>query len=425
MAVTHKHHPSPISRDRQKNSHKGGLNQKIWAAMAITLLLLAGYAHLKYAFLAQLALVDSQQPSSFSRSQTDPVALTTLARQEHLVNGDLVKARFFYDRALDYCVLYVPAWLGLAELFNDRGEKNRAVAALEFVEKISRGSGNLAWSRAILANELGRDDILTANLVRLMKNQPGKRMAAISLADLKWHDPLVLLRKFGDTFSPELLNYYIRVKELPKTRIVWQRLEQAGLNNRQNSLRYINYLLAHGKITAAAKIWDRNFRDGGTLLYNGHFKEPLIGSGFGWRISRVRGVTWHNPADKAKSGLRLTFDGSRNVSFRLAQIVPLPPGSYVFRGRAATDSLSTYQRPFWMVRGYRCKGPAVRGTMFPANRSRSDFSLRFTIPESCRAVWIALQRNHSYDFDNKISGTLVLDDLTVTSVAVKRAAIRP
>ncbi|GBE51671.1 hypothetical protein BMS3Bbin14_00125 [bacterium BMS3Bbin14] len=422
MAVTHKHHPHAMHHIRpsihQDGRHKN--NKRIWAGMAIILLLLVGYAHLKYAFLAQLALVDTNPPS-FSYSQTDPVALTDRARQEHLINGDLVKARYFYDRALDYCVLYVPAWLGLAELFNDRGEKNRAVAALEFVEKISRGNGNLAWSRAILANELGRDDILTANLVWLMKNQPGKRMAAISLADLRWQDPLVLLRKFGDTFSPELLNYYIRVKELPKTRIVWQQLEQAGLNNRKNSLRYINYLLAHGKITAAAKIWSRNFRDGDALLYNGHFQKPLIGSGFGWRISRPRGVAWQNPADK--SGLRLTFDGSKNVSFRLAQIVPLPPGDYVFKGRAETDSLSTNQRPFWMVRGFKCKGPVVRAAMFPANRSRSDFSLRFTVPESCQAVWIALQRNHSYDFDNKISGTLVLDDLTVTGVAVKRVTM--
>jgi len=50
--------------------------------MAIILLLLAGYAHLKYAFLAQLALADnSRRPPAFSRSQTDPVALTALARQ--------------------------------------------------------------------------------------------------------------------------------------------------------------------------------------------------------------------------------------------------------------------------------------------------------------------------------------------------------
>lgn len=422
MAVTHKHHPHSLRRVRQ-NGHQGGLNRKneinkkILAGAAIILLLLVGYANLKYAFLAQLALVDTDQPSSFSRSQTDPVALTDLARQEHLINGNLVKARYLYDRALDYCVLYVPAWLGLAELFNDRGEKDRAGAALEFVEKISRGSGNLAWSRAILANELGREDILTANLVWLMKNRRSKRMAVISLADLRWQDPLVLLRKFGPAFTPDLLNYYIRVKELPKTMIVWRQLEQAGLNNRKNSLRYINYLLAHGKITAAAKIWDRNFRDGDALLHNGHFKEPLIGSGFGWRIGRARGVAWHNPA--AASGLRLTFDGSKNVSFRLTQIVPLPPGSYVFTGRAETNSLSTNQRPFWIVRGFKCKGPAVRDAMFPANRSRSDFSLRFTVPASCQAVRITLQRNHSYDFDNKISGTIVLDDLMVTGIANK------
>ncbi len=418
MAVTNKRHPHAMRRVRQ-SVHQDGRNKnnnKIWAGAAIILLLLVGYANLKYAFLAQLALVDTDRPSSFSRSQTDPVALTDLARREHLINGNLVKARYLYDRALDYCVLYVPAWLGLAELFNDRGEKNRAGAALEFVEKISRGNGNLAWSRAILANELGREDILTANLVWLMKNRRSKRMAVISLADLRWQDPLVLLRKFGTAFSPDLLNYYIRVNELPKTRIVWRRLEQAGLNNRKNSLRYINYLLAHGKITAAAKIWGRNFRNGEALLYNGHFKEPLIGSGFGWRISRPRGFARQNPADK--SGLRLTFDGSKNVSFRLTQIVPLPPGNYVFKGRAETYSLSTNQRPFWMVRGFKCKGPVVRDAMFPANRSRIDFSLDFTVPPSCQAVQITLQRNHSYDFDNKISGTLVLDNLTVTGVAI-------
>jgi len=384
--------------------------KKIWAAAAIIILALAGFADLRTAFLAQLALPDSRRFPAFSRSQTDPGVLTALARREHLVNGHLEKALDLYKRALDHFVLYMPAWLGLAELFNDQGDRERAGQALQFAEDLAPDNGYLAWSRALLANELGNEDILTANLAWLVQHRKDKRQKVFFLADRVWDDPLVLLDKFGISCSPDLLRYYIRTNTMKKTRPVWGRLEAAGLGDRKIALHYINYLMGHHETGAAAEIWSRHFKKDAALLYNGHLQEPLTGSGFGWRVSRTKGVSRRNPVDQ--KGLQITFDGSSNPVFRLSQIVALPPGSYDFSGVMETKALTTDQRPFWTVRGYDCKAPAVQGEM-TAPTGKTDFHIRFTVPDSCPAVRITLQRNRSYYFDNKISGILRIDNLTI------------
>ena len=377
----------------------------------LLLLLLAGFAHLKAAFLAQLAMNNGAQLVNFSRTLTDPDALAGLARKEHLANGNLSGALALYKKALANFVLHVPSWLGIAELFNDLGHKEKAATALRTVHTFAANSEEIAWSKALLAHELDQEDILADSLSWLAAHHPNKFPEIIALADLRWQDTATLMRHFDTAQYAKLLDHYIRLKEAGKAGIVWQGLERAGLLTRDIALKYVNYLLQQDKIAQAAVIWRKHFHEGGQPLHDGSFQEPFADSGFGWRITRAKGTTWQQLPDA--EGLMITFDGTENVTFQLSQLVPLAPGLYLFKGSRQAKGLTTDQRPFWSITGYKCEGLAVKDSMLPPTMDRQEFVLPFTVPDACQAVQLTLQRNTSYFFDNKFAGTITLEGLAI------------
>ncbi|HBI16210.1 MAG TPA: hypothetical protein DDY20_11955 [Desulfobulbaceae bacterium] len=385
--------------------------KRLLQGAALLLLLLAGVAHLKACFLAQLAMNNGAHLANFSRDLTDPDALAGLARKEHLANGNLSKALALYQRGLANFVLHVPSWLGIAEVFNDLGQKDKAAAALRSVHAFAANSGDTTWSKALLAHELDLEDILEESLSWLATHNPGKFAAIFALADLRWQDTTALLDHFEQGQYLNLLDHYIRLRETEKARVVWQGMEKAGVVSREIALKYVNFLLQRDEIEQAAIVWRKHWHEEDRLLYDGSFQEPPADSGFAWRITRAKGVAWQQLP--GKEGLTITFDGTENSAFRLSQIVPLAPGDYLFTGSAKTSGLTTDQRPFWSINGYKCNGLAVKDSMLPPTIDRQELALPFTVPDSCLAVQLSLQRNTSYFFDNKIAGTMILKGLSI------------
>lgn len=390
---------------------KNNPRQILLQGAVLLLLLLAGFAHLKAAFLAQLAMNNGAQLANFSQALTDPDALAGLARKEHLANGNLPRALALYQKALANFVLHVPSWLGIAELFNDLGQHDKATAALRTVHTFAANSEDIAWSKALLAHELDQEDILTDSLSWLTAHHPHKFPQILALADLRWQDTATLMRHFSTAQYANLLDHYILLKEMGKAAIVWQGLEQAGLLTREIALKYVNCLLQQDEIAPAAVVWRKHYQEGDQLLYDGSFQEPFVDSGFAWRITRAKGTSWQQLS--GRGGLTITFDGTENASFRLSQIVPLAAGHYLFKGSQQAKGLTTDQRPFWSITGYKCEGLAVTDSMLPPNLDRQGFVLPFTVPDSCQAVQLTLQRNTSYFFDNKIAGTITLEGLSI------------
>jgi len=52
-----------------------------------------------------------------------PFLLVWHGKRLHLLEGEVAQAEALYRRALVHNSLYIPAWLGLAELRNEPGEK--------------------------------------------------------------------------------------------------------------------------------------------------------------------------------------------------------------------------------------------------------------------------------------------------------------
>ena len=379
--------------------------------LLVLLLLTVALLHLRSAFLAQMALNKNENMAAFESLLKDPDALVMLARAEHLNNAALDKAGKLYKKGLQNFILHVPSWLGLTELFNDSGEVEKAKATLQFAYGFSPKRDDIVWMMAVLADQLNNEQILTESLLWLAANRTGNRQEVFALADLRWPEPEDLLRRFKPESYPDILKYYLRCSESVKAGIVWREMEEKGLVNQEIAHDYINYLIQQNSVAQAGKIWRTYWPAGNSLLFNPAFQEPFIAVPFDWRLTGAEGFSLQGL--KTPQGAEVNFDGTRNLQFRLEQVVPLPPGSYRLSGIVETKNLTTDQRPYWIVRSYACDELQVKNTMVPPNSTNSAFAVDFTLPPSCSAVRLILQRDQSFFFDNKIAGMIRLSGLTL------------
>ena len=121
------------------------------------------------------------------------------------------------------------------------------------------------------------------------------------------------------------------------------------------------------------------------------------------------------------AGLKVVFLGQANIDFHhLYQIVPLPSGtdyrlSFWWRGL----NISTDQGPFIDLAGYDCAGFYVRGPMLLGSAGWRETQIEFAPPPDCKAVRLRLRRTTSSRFDNKIEGSVWLDDFRVEPLEIR------
>ena len=294
-----------------------------------------------------------------------PFLLTWHGKRLHLLEGEMAEAEELFKRALVHNSLFVPAWLGLAELQNDRGKKAESRAILDYVDPLSAGINRWRWEKALLTYQLGRYDILAKDLAWIIEKIPGQsRQDALKMAFSVWPDPAELLNRIGRRNILHLFGYASRTKRVDTALAYWPQIEEMGVDaHRQEVLVFLDSLIQGGRLAQAVPIWRRYF-NAESLLYNGNFGQEPSNIAFDWRVGKPKGSTWRIETSGGKDGqaMRLHFSGTDNIQYsHLSQIVPLEPGKkYLLKGQVKTDKLTTDQRPFLEVVGFQCAMPQAQ-----------------------------------------------------------------
>ncbi len=348
-----------------------------------------------------------------------PYLLTWQAKRFHLIEGETVQAERLFKRALVSNPLFIPAWLGLAELRNDQGRKPESQAILDSVDQLSTDISRWRWEKALLAYQLGRLDILSRDLAYVIDKIPGSsRQSALKMAFSIWADPQELLDKMGRQNVLQLFNYACRTQQIDHALVFWPYIEKLGVDTNKNEVfAFLDTLNGHGEIAKAAQIWKKYFNNA-SLLHNGNFREEPINTAFGWRVQKPQGSTWRIERMAGKEpfqAMRLHFSGTENIAFsHLAQIVPLESAKkYRLTGKVKTEKLTTDQRPYLEVVGYQCTIPRAQTAIMAASQPWTSFSLEFNVSEDCQAVELRLRREPSNHLDNLLAGDLWLRDLEI------------
>ena len=371
---------------------------------------------LRLAVIAQSSFSGISPDRALRKYQQDPRLLVAYGRQDFLENGGLEKAEHWYQKALLSNPFYIPAWLALAELKNDEGNADRALAILAYVDGLTREVARWRWDKAMLAYQLDQPDILTADLSWLLQQEKVSaktKQKAVKLAFSLWPEPDQLLSKMGMENLEPLFRHAVRTKDLTTTDYLWPLVDKSAPEAKK-VLPYINLLINSRRITAAARIWQKYF-PADTLLYNGTFSEPVVNSGFGWRIGYRKKVAVSFSSNNGTPELYLHFSGLDNINYaHTRQYVALPPGhNYSLSGKMRSKGISTDQKPFIEIAGVNCKMPIVSTDMVEEDQDWTPFTLTFTVPDACEAVQIRIRRKPSKNIDNLIKGDFRVKDLSL------------
>lgn len=352
-----------------------------------------------------------------------------LARVYHLLMlGDEQKTGSFYFRSLQLNPLLSSSWLGLAELFADYNDRQKALVALRRSVEVAPFYIARLWEASILAFRLGFNDIAIDNLKVVAKADPVRRMRVIDLCWQLIGEPDVILDKLvTDEYLAHYLGYLIIKDKLNETFPVWDRMKKAGMVSNKIAFHYIDYLAAKDQIAKASSIWAEIFgkRQDASLVWNGGFENIPTGhgSGFDWKLGNAEGVRVDFDQVRKFQGnhsLRLKFDGEHNVNFyHVSQTVPVEPDTnYILSSYIATKQISTRNGISWEVYCH------PRINMVKATKSRTETNdwgkveLTFHTPSDCKAVVIRLRRFISHKIDKHIAGTAWVDDVKLFKLGI-------
>jgi hypothetical protein len=152
------------------------------------------------------------------------------------------------------------------------------------------------------------------------------------------------------------------------------------------------------------------------LLENSRFDTAPRENPFNWTLDSSPSV-----AVTRANGLDVRFLGTENVAFSgVRQFTVVPPGRYRFSAEVSSDNLSTDQGPFFRIfdpanpARLNAESAPILGTV-----ARSWMSVEFTVTAGTEALALQLERRPSQRFDNRISGTLHIHQVSLAPATRK------
>jgi len=338
--------------------------------------------------------------------------LLTWYAEQLSVGGNLIRAKQVYQQALAINPLYPPAWLGIAGLEDDRGNRANANQVLDFIALQTREIQRWSWNKTLLAYRLGRNDVLARELPYLIDNVSGKlKDDAMRMAFTIWPN-MPELRAVLDKQIPALFRYAVRTGRHQHAMMLWPEISsQLEDVPRQELVRFITQLIVQKEWEIAKQAWTEITGSGNGMIHDGSFLAMPLQGAFGWRIGDVKGCSWNIEAqpDNGQKGnsLHVHFTGQENVQYQhVSQIIPVEGGkNYHLSAYWKGKKLTTDQRPYVELLPYGCAGAGSKSAIIDADTGGwQEVQLEMQVPEECHAVLFRLRRQQSLQIDNRLSG---------------------
>ena len=377
---------------------------------------------LQYAFRQHQIYIGTNDDPRTANSRNARL-LTNLGKQKHLFEADLNSAVFYLQKALIANPLYVPAWLALAVVRNDQGEKPQSRQILSYAHHLTTDIKRWRWEKVLTAYQLGQTELLPVELSYIVKEIRGKsKKAALQLAFNVWPESAALVDNLGQENLTHLFSHAVSRKDTEKTLYFYRAMDELEVAiERKNLLRAIDMLLRNGEAEQAGAIW-RTRINPDSLIHNGDFSQPFTQTAFGWRKAKhpsvalsVEGIR----GEPIKRATHIRFKGWDNINYHhLSQIIPLEQDkTYRLSARVRTEKLTTDQRPYFEIYGYKCKNFVHQQTeQFPITADWQPIALEFTVPKDCATAVVRLRRKESTQIDSKIAGNLWISDVSVQEI---------
>jgi tetratricopeptide (TPR) repeat protein len=356
-------------------------------------------------------------------------------RQLNFDHADLPAAISDYRRSVQLNPRSPYYKLDLAGALEMAGSSDEADTYFKAAQADYPVSAEIAWRYGNFLLRQQRMPEAYAQIHRALVTDPKLTPLAISRA---WHsDPDV--RVLIDRVLPgtakgdwDALSFFTDSRESSAALVIWNRLlERKPAIEWKIVFAFTDMLVSAARFDDAGSVWRQanSISTGptqapiaGPLIFDGGFEHDLSNGGFGWQEVDVAGADFDFDTDEKHSGVRsarVEFDGTQNLNYQnLFQLAIVSPSTrYRFQGYLHTDRILTDSGVrFEILDPSDVKNLDVLTTnetgSIPWTLEQADF---ITGPNT-HIVRVQLSRRVSEHFDNKISGTAWIDDVTLVPV---------
>ena len=366
----------------------------------------------------------------FAPSNPDPFYGLSLFYQWDFRLMDLEKSLSYLHQAIERNPSEQTYWINLAKIHQRLGEKKAFERALENAIVVNPTGYQGRWVVGSLL--LQGEDVAKAlpHFSYLLRHYPEESSLVYDIWLKVVDDPDSLLEKLVPEDPSSLksyLSYLYENNDSESAKKVWQKRASLGQRvDRSETLRHIDFLISQNEVKEAMEVWKARLHEeglslptDGNLITNGGFeKEKILGGGFDWKITEVKGAKVsfdRSVAFEGNHSIKIAFDGKENVDFHhIYQIVSLKPNTdYSLKAYIRTKEVSTKSGPKIEVYGI---GSTFHGSSESVIGDSAWKELRVafrTTPQSQAGV-VRVRREKTDKFDRLISGTVWIDDVRLT-----------
>ena len=340
------------------------------------------------------------------------------------LQNDHKKATTSFRQAVTQDVLYLDAWHRLAEAENALGSQNAAKDILTFTSRLTEKVYRWKWQQMLLARDLGEENIIFLNANYLLSHDVLKLDVLQLLHSYFEGEEKAVAAVLEPVYWEAYLKWMMRWKMTDKTLNLWLRLIETAYPTRDIGLEYAHFLLQEKRIVESRAIWRQYM--GNEYITNPGFENETTRKGFDWLFWIDRNKNWeiNRTSDNTYEGdyaLKIAFKGHENVSFQhVYQIITTEPlKNYRLSYAWKSENITTDQGLFIEVISYDKKGLYKNGPMMVGSTDWRQEVIDFALPEHSLAAMIRIRRRPSNRFDNKISGSIWLDDFRIERMSPK------
>jgi len=233
-------------------------------------------------------------------------------------------------------------WLEIADaqqlLDNIPGQRY----ALEHALATDPTTPRAAWTAASFFLAQGDETAALREFKVVLESEPNMADNIFAIASRTADVTVIIQKLLPSTPGAYLsfLNFMIAQKNAAGAAKAWDALAGLGKSfERAGALAYVDYLIAHGEVTAARLAWRQTaglcnlsayLPSGENLIANANFDSDILNRGFDWRYRRQANVDVSLDPSEFHDGhrsLSIVFDGPGVEEAGIRQLVPVEPNT--------------------------------------------------------------------------------------------------